>query len=240
MHNHARRRFKLTLATVITIGTVLSAIPQTLAQSPQLQEKLAQIKQSSAANKQALAKYTWLEQQTISLKGEVKKTEQFQVRIGPDGQQQKTALNPQAPPEPSGGRVKRRIVEKKTEEFQAYGQQIAALGKQYAQLDPQKLQQAYQQGNISMQPNGAAGTVGLVIKSYLKPNDSVTLVFNQEQKAIQSIQVASYLSDPSDAVTVAIQFAKLPDGTNHVATNQVNGVSKQLGVLIQNSTYQPI
>jgi hypothetical protein len=233
MHNHSRRRITPTLSTAITICAILSNIPQTLAQNPALQEKLAQIKQSSVANKQALAHYTWLEQQTISLKGEVKKTQQFQVRIGPDGQQQKTELNPQPPPEPSGGRVKRHIVEKKTGEFEAYGQQIAALGKQYSQLDPQALQQAYQQGNISMQPNGAAGTFSLIIKSYLKSNDY------QQQKAIQSLQVASYLTDPSDAVTIAVQFAKLPDGTNHVATNQVNGVSKQLGVLIQNSAYQP-
>ena len=240
MQNHSR--FKITPMPLVamTICMMLSAISPTLAQSPELQEKLAAIKQSSAANKQALAHYTWLEQQTISLKGDVKKRQQFQVRIGPDGQQQKTELNPQAPPEPSGGRIKRRVVEKKTDEFQAYGQQIAALGKQYAQPDPQALQQAYQKGNVSMQPNGAPGTVSLIIKSYLKPNDSVTLVFNQQQKAIQSIQVASYLTDPSDAVTIAVQFAKLPDGTNHVASNQVNGVSKQLGVLIQNSTYQPI
>jgi hypothetical protein len=238
MSSHSRRR--ITLSVAIAICTMLSTTLQTLAQNPALQEKLAAIKQSSAANKQALAHYTWLEQQTISLKGEVKKTQQFQVRIGPDGQQQKTELNPQAPAEPSGGRIKRRIVEKKTDEFQAYGQQIAALGKEYSQPDPQKLQQAYQQGNISMQPNGEGGTVSLIIKSYLKPNDSVTMVFNQQQKAVQSIQVASYLTDPSDAVTIAVQFAKLPDGTNHVATVQVNGVSKQLGVQIQNSTYQPI
>jgi hypothetical protein len=238
MRSHSRRQ--ITLSAAITICAMLSTTLQTLAQNPALQEKLAAIKQSSAANKQALAHYTWQEQQTISLKGEVKKTEQFQVRIGPDGQQQKTALNPQAPAEPSGGRIKRRIVEKKTDEFQEYGQQIAALGKQYAQLDPQKLQQAYQQGNVSMQPEGAAGTVSLIIKSYLKPNDSMTMVFNQQQKAVQSVQVASYLSSPSDAVTIAVQFAKLPDGTNHVATMQVNGVSKQLGVQIQNSMYQPI
>src|SRR5260370_22085663 len=100
MHSHSRRRFTPTLSTAITICALLSNIPQTQAQNPELQEKLAQIKQSSAANKQALAHYTWLEQQTISLKGEVKKTQQFQVRIGPDGQQQKTELNPQAPPEP--------------------------------------------------------------------------------------------------------------------------------------------
>jgi hypothetical protein len=240
MHNYSRRRFTPTLSMALSLCVLLSTMPWTLAQSPELQEKLAQIKQSSAANKQALAHYMWLEQQTISLKGEVKKTQQFQVRVGPDGQQQKIELNPQASPEPTGGRIKRRIVEKKTDEFQAYGQQIAALGKQYSQPDMQALQQAYQQGHVSMQPNGAGGTVSLLIKSYLKPNDSVTLVFNQQQKAIQNIQVASYLTDPSDAVTVAVQFAKLSDGTNHVATVQVNGVSKQLGVQIQNSGYQPV
>lgn len=32
--------------------------------------------------------------ETISLKGEVKKTHQFQVRIGPDGQRQKTEFTP--------------------------------------------------------------------------------------------------------------------------------------------------
>jgi hypothetical protein len=240
MRNYSRRGTTFALSTAAAAFAMFCSIPQTLAQNPALQEKIADIKQSSAANKQALAHYTWLEQQTISLKGQVKKTQQFQVQIGPDGQQQKTELNPQPPPQPSGGRLKQRIVEKKTDEFEAYGQQIAALGKQYAQLDMQALQQAYQQGNISMQPNGETGTASLIIKSYLKPNDSVTLVFNQQQKALQSIQVASYLTDPSDAVTIAVQFAKLPDGTNHVATNQVNGVSKQMGVLIQNSGYQPL
>jgi hypothetical protein len=227
------------LAAIATV-TSFCSVAQILAQKPEMQQKLAEIKQSSAANKQALARYMWTEQQTTSLKGEVKKSQQFQVRIGPDGQQQKIELNPQVAPQPSGGRFKQRVVAKKTEEFQVYGQQIAALGKQYSQLDLQALDQAYQRGDISMQPNGASGTISLIVKNYLKPGDSVTLVFNQQQKTIQALQVASYLTAPSDAVTIAVQFARLPDGTNHVSTNQVNGVSKQLGVTIQNSSYQPI
>jgi hypothetical protein len=229
-----------TFLAVAPTSTIFFSVPRFQAQNPALQEKLTAIKESSAANKQALAHYTWLEQQTISLKGEVKKSQQFQVQIGPDGQQQKTELNPQPAPQPSGGRLRQHVVAKKTDEFEAYGQQIAALGKQYSQLDVQALQQAYQQGNVSMQPNSAAGSVSLIIKSYLKPNDSVTLVFSERQKAIQSVQVASYLTDSSDAVTIAAQFAKLPDGTNHVATMQVNGVNKQLGVMTQNSMYQPL
>lgn len=50
--------------------------------------------------------------------------------------------------------------------------------------------------------------------------------------------MSSYLSDPSDAVTIQAVFGKLPDGTNHVSNATINGVSKQLTVLTQNSNYQ--
>jgi hypothetical protein len=101
------------------------------------------------------------------------------------------------------------------------------------------MQQAYQQSNISLQPGGGEGTTSLVIKNYLKPGDTMTLVFNSEAKAIQTLQVSSYLNDPKDAVTLAVQFAKLPSGPNHVASIEVDGVSKQITVAIQNSNYQP-
>jgi hypothetical protein len=78
----------------------------------------------------------------------------------------------------------------------------------------------------------------LIIKNYIKPGDSVTLVFNGQQKAIVSLQVSTYLTDAKDAVTLAVQFAKLPSGVNHVATVQVDGVSKQMTVAIQNANYQ--
>jgi hypothetical protein len=209
------------------------------AQSPELQQRLAEIKQASAANKQALAHYTWQEQQTISIKGDVKKQQVFQVRIGPDGQQEKTEIGGSQAAPPSGGRLKQHVVAKKTSEFKDYGEQIADLAKQYTQPDPGKLQEAFQSGNVSLQSGGGAGEVTLIIKNYIKPNDSVTLVFDRQQKAIQSVHVSTYLDDPKDAVTIAAQFSKLPDGTNHVASTQVNGVSKQLTVVTQNSTYQP-
>ena len=225
------------IATAVA-ALFLSALP-VHAQNPAVQQKLAEIKTAMAANKQALAHYTWQEQQTTSIKGDVKKQQVFQVSVGPDGQQKTQIGGSQAPP-PSGGRLKQHIVEKKTAEFQDYGQQIAALAKQYTQPDPERLQAAYQAGNVSLQSGGGEGEITLVIKNYIKPGDSVTLTFGRQQKAIQSIKVASYLSDPSDAVTIAAQFAKLPDGTNHVTGTQIDGVSKQLTVVTQNSNYQPV
>jgi hypothetical protein len=212
-----------------------------VAQDPNLQQKVTQVKESMAANKRALSQYTWQEQQTTSIKGEVKKQQMFQVQNGPDGKPQKTPLGP--PPEqqqPSGGRLKRHIVEKKKEEYKDYGQQIAELAQSYAQPEPGKLQQAFAQGNAMLGSAGAPGEIKLVLHNYVKPNDTVTMTFNTAEKAIQSLQIASYLDDPKDAVNMTVQFARLPDGTNHVANMLVNGVSKELTVNIQNSNYQKL
>jgi len=208
------------------------------AQNPQAEEKLAAVKQSVAANKQALTQYTWQEQETISIKGGIKDTKEYQVQMGLDGQPQKTEISNDPAQHGREGRLKKRIVEHVTEEYQQYGQQIAALAQQYNPPDPQKLEAAYKQGNIALQLGGGTGTVSMVIKNYVKPNDSMTLVFNPATKALESVRVTSYLNGPNDAVNVSAEFARLPTGPNHVASTLVNGISKQLTVATQNSNYQ--
>jgi hypothetical protein len=209
-----------------------------VAQSPQLQEKLAEIKQAQATNKQKLAQYSWQEQETISIKGEVKDTKIYQVHMGPGGQQKTEINNEPAKQGGREGRLKKRVVEHVTDEYQQYGQQIAALAHQYTPPDPQKLEQAYKQGNVSLQSGGAPNEVSLIIKNYVKPNDSMTLVFDRQAKAITGVTIASYLNDPGDAVKISTQFGQLPDGTNHVSNMTVDGVSKHLTVAEQTSNYQ--
>ena len=230
-----------TIALSLTTGlvTLIPSASRAIAQGDALQAKLAEVKQASIANKRALSHYNWQESVTTSIKGEVKKQQLFLVSVGPDGQQQKSEINAQ-PDQAGGGPLKRHIVAKKKAEYKEYGEQIADLARQYTQPDPDRLQRAYQQGNMSLQLGGGEATTTLNIKNYIKPNDSVTLVFNKQNKVIQSIRVASYLDDPKDAVTIGAQFAKLPDGTNHVTGTQINGASKQLTVVTQNSNYQPI
>jgi len=206
--------------------------------SSELQQRLAEVKQSAAQNKEALSHYTWQEEEKIAIKGDVKDTKIYQVRLGPDGKPEKQQT--ENLPQSSGGRqhgLGHHIKEKKGEEYKEYGQQIGALAQQYAQPDPERLQQAFQQGNVMLGSGGAPGEVKMVIKNYVKPNDQVTLIFSQQAKAIQSLQIQSYLTDPKDAVNIATQYSQLPDGTNHVSTMQINGVSKNLMITTQNSDY---
>ncbi|MDE3135147.1 MAG: hypothetical protein KGL59_01105 [Acidobacteriota bacterium] len=226
--------------TLAAFGLVELAGSIAQAQNPQLQERVAEIRQASAQNKQLLAQYTWQEQQTISIKGDVKKQAVYQVHLGPDGKPQKTQISPQQQSS-NGGRdrgLRGRIQEKKIGDFEQYAKQVAALAQSYAQPEPGRLQQLYQQGNISLGSGGEPGLIRMVIHNYVKQGDTVTLVFNRAQKALQSMNVSSYLDNPQDAVTISGQYARIPGGPNHVDTMTVNGVSKQLTVTMQNSNYQ--
>src|ERR1035438_2365044 len=234
-NSHSIARFKtVPLARIALAAAVILNGAIFHAQSPQMEQKLMAIKQAQAANKQRLAQYTWQETETISVKGQVKDMKVYQVQMGPNGQPQKTEVsNQQAQPSGRQGRVKERIIDNKKQEYQEYGQSIGALAKQYTTPNPEALMQAKQAGNISLQLGGD-GTVSLVIKNYVKQGDSVTLTINDQTKQPVSVRVASYLNDPKDAVNISAQFAQLPDGTNHVASTLIDGVSKQLTVNDQN------
>ena len=229
------RRTALVLTVAISAG--IFSITPAIAQNQQMEQKLTAIKNAAAANKQKLAQYTWTETETVSIKGSVKDTKTYQVAMV-NGKAQKTLMNDQKASSGGGreGRAKEHVIEKKTEEYEEYGQSIGALAKEYTTPNPEAMMAAKQAGNVSLQPG--AGTVSLVIKSYVKPGDSVTMTISEATHSPVSVQVNSYLSDPKDAVTINAQFAKLPDGTNHVATTTINGVSKQLGFAEQNSNYQ--
>lgn len=216
-----------------------------VSQGPELQEKIAQVKQAAAANKQALARYTWVEQVTISLKGEQKKQEHFQVQLGPDGKPQKQSLDPPAQqPQASGGRggrLKEHVVEKKKEEYADYADQIKALIQQYVPVEKDLLDQAAQKGNVALSPQpGAQGQYRLAITNYIKQGDNMTLLFDSARKALSGVTIATYLDDPKDAVNVTVNFTSEPSGLNHIASETINGVSKQLTIAIQNSNYQPL
>ena len=224
---------------ILAASTIL--VPSLKAQNPEMQQRVAEVKESMAVNKQLLAQYTWMEQDIISIKGEEKKEELYNVQLGPDGKPQKTPVDPTSVSDDERRRrgLRGRIIEKKTEEFKEYGEQIKTLVQQYVPPDKDMLQQAYQQGNVMMGPvGGAPGEYRLVISNYVKQGDNMTLVMSKAQKSLVSLSIATYLNDPSDAVKVNVQFARIPNGPNHVTTETIDGVSKQLTITVQNSNYQ--
>jgi hypothetical protein len=240
MRNDARQGLWIMLVVLVVLQTSACFTQLVAAQNPEMQQKVSDVKLAVAMNKQALAQYTWTEQDIISLKGEEKKEELYNVQLGPDGKPQKTPIDPNSvsDDERQHRGLRGRIREKKTEEYKEYAQSIKTLIQQYVPPDKDMIQQAYQQGNILMGPIGATGESRLVISNYIKQGDKMTLVVDKTQMDLQSISISTYLSDPSDAVNVTVEFSRIPGGPNHVSTETINGISKQLTIAVQNSNYQ--
>ena len=156
-------------ASFATIMVSLVTVP--LVKSQELQERIAELKQSAAINKQMLAQYVWTEQDIISLKGEEKKEEIYTVQLGPDGKPQKTPVDPSSVSDDERRRrgLRGRIIEKKTEEYKEYAESIKTLIQQYVPPDKDRLAQAYQQGNVMIGPQAdAPGEYKLVLSNYVK------------------------------------------------------------------------
>jgi hypothetical protein len=210
----------------------------------EMQQRLAELKQSLAFNKQVLSQYSWMEQQIISIKGEQKKEELYSVRLGPDGKPQKTAVDPSSVSDSDRKMrgLRGRIKERKIDEYKEYGDSIKTLIEQYIPPDKDMLQQSYQQGNVMIGPMaGQPDQYRVVVTNYIKQGDNMTIVMDKTTLSLVSLTISTYLSDPSDAVNVNVQFTRESNGGPfHVATETINGVSKQLTIEIVNIDYHHI
>ncbi len=227
--NSDRRRMIIFCAAIL-----LAAVP-VLAQNPELQQKLAAVKQAATENKQKLLQYQWIETTQLTLKGDAKPPTTNSCRYGPDGKVQKTAIGP-PPEQPSGGRLKQRVIAKKKAEIKDYMQDVKALLSMYVPPDPQELQAAYQAGKVSLNP--VLGAVNLIFTDYAQPKDKIALTFDTASKTITGLTINIYMGQEKDAVTLQVRMGSLPDGTSYQQQIVISATAKQLVVTTKNSNYK--
>ncbi|MGA7915638.1 MAG: hypothetical protein WCA00_10415 [Candidatus Acidiferrales bacterium] len=208
-----------------------------IAQNGELQQKLAAVRHAAAENKQRLHQYQWTETTQLTLKGDPKPASEKLCQYGPDGQVQKTPIGP-PPQQPSGGRMKQKIVQKKKAEMMDYMDDVKAVLGMYVPPDPDRMQLAFQSGNVSFNPAG--GLLNLVFTNYAQTGDRMTLTFDPAAKKIVSLSVNTYMGQAKDVVTLQVQMASLPDGTNYAQQTILNATAKELVVTTTNSNYQKL
>jgi hypothetical protein len=219
----------LTLFFLITCGANAYA-------QAELRQKLALVKESVAENQAALRQYTWTEQTNILLKDELKKTRFDQCRYGPDGTVQKTRVGDSPSPQAKRG-LRGRVIEKKADELERYIQQAVALVKDYVPPNPQQMEADFQAGNVS---SGQAepGALHLNLRNYRKPGDCLVLTFDRAARALTEIKVNTYMDKESDAVTLQVDFQKLPNGPNYMVQVVLKARAKNIQIQTTTSNYQ--
>ena len=224
----------------MTIGCVLAALalaaPAGPAGAQDLQQRIAAVKQSVAANQQALRSYTWLEKTELSLKGEVKATKVDSCRYGPDGKVQKTPVVQPAPPEKKRG-LRGKIVANKTEEMKDELQATVALIQQYVPPDSGQIQVVMNAGTASVSQAGP-DLLAFNFPGYAKRGDALTVTFDKAITSLRQIDVRTWLDKPEEPATLRVVMESMPNGISFPGSIVLSIPASKIEVRITKSNYQ--
>ena len=246
--NGSRSMLAVSLISILLAGgqSIVPARSAVLGR-PTVPQKMdpAEVAAAIKANAQALKAFAWQQRLQLQLKGETKKTTLHQMNYDFNGNLQKTLLSeqpaPDSSPQPSGGgrlrgRVKQKVVAKKTGEFKELMDGISSLVKSYTELPPQQLQAALKQAAFSSGQGDMAGSIQIQMANLLQRGDSLTIWIDQGALLFRKIAiVTAYDQKP---VTTTANYAMLPGGQVYMAQAIVNYPAKQVVVEIDNLNYQ--
>ncbi len=206
---------------------------------PQVQERVAALKQSLQESQARLRQYEWIETTVISLKGEEKARKQNRCYYGAEGTLQKIPIGDEPEQGGRGGRRKQKIVAKKKEEAQDYMERAANLIHMYVPPAAAQIQAARDAGRIALRPLGP-GRARLEINDYLQPRDLLTIDVDTSQNRVLGLSVTTYLGTPDDPVSLDVRMGALGDGTSYTAHTTLDAKAKNIRVVTENTGYRPM
>lgn len=231
--------FGISLGAVLVSGAVAAQGREGGMAQAMVKQKLEAIKASATANQAKLHQYTWTETSNINVNGRDMPPKESMCSYGPDGKVRKTPIGGSQQAEASqgrGGRLMARIKENKKAEMTDYMQQVGHVIQLYVPPNAQKMQQSFEARKVSF--DHANGMADLVFRDYALKGDSMTVAFDTATKKIRSLSVRTYLDTPQDPVKLDVQFATLPDGTNHPSRTTLDAQGKGIHVVNTNSNYR--
>jgi hypothetical protein len=212
-----------------------------LAQSPSLEQQITAISAVEAENQKALTEYSWQEQETITLKGKLQSQRLFEVQPRPDGRISRTPLDlPEGNLSQTESRgMQKWVTEKKKRAVMMSAQEMKELAETYVHFDTELLRRAYERGDVANEPTATgSGVKKLSIHNYKKTGDLVTMVFNQKNDEVQTLEATSYLTDPREPAHILAEFVNARDGLNHVDAITATVPKRNLSVVIRNLSYE--
>jgi len=241
---------KMNRTTVLSalVAAIVTCLPmdRPAAQSPPTPDQVvAALKQNLAESQKRLRQYEWIETTVISLKGEEKSRKQQRVYYGADGKLIKLPVGEPQPQAASGGggrrggRAKERVVENKKSEMQEYMEKAAALIHQYVPPNPERIQKAKDAGNVQVKPQ-PDGKARVELRNFVQPSDLLAIDVDAKASNLTALSVQTYLEKQEDAVTLAVGFSTLADGTSYTARTTLEAKAKNISVVVENSGHRPL
>lgn len=203
---------------------------------PDIKRRFTEAQKRNAAT---LRQYTWRSRTELRLKGETKKVRVEQVRFDASGQQQKTLLeeSPQGEPQARGGPLRRKIVQKKKEEFAELMRDMVKLVTSYAHIPAERMEAFVTKAQFSLGKGAHAGTIQISGQNAVQAGDTMKLWVDRQTMMMHRVEIQTPLEDKP--VYVVLDFQDIPNGPTCQSAVTLDYPEKKIQVLIRNSDYRP-
>jgi hypothetical protein len=202
------------------------------------ENQVAALKRTLAENAAAQRKYTWIETTEIALNGDVKETNSMSCRyVGGAPKPECTQIG--APPQPKKvrGPLRKSIAKSKIADLKAYMDSVKTLVAQYVPPQQELIQKAQQRGDVAVAPNPSNSTFKVTISNYIQKGDAVAVVVHQDDNRLAMLNIATWLNDPSAAVSLDVDFTTLANGVSFPLKKVLTASAKGVVVTITSSNF---
>jgi hypothetical protein len=187
---------------------------------------------NAKANAALTRQYTWQMRVEVTLKGEPKPAQLYQMRFDMDGKLQKTLLS--APQEEQKSRgIRGKIKEGKIEDFKEWAAKLAELVKGYMAPTPGTMMDFYTKAKYSQ---SADGKVMISANGFVQPGDYACYWIDPATKIPCRYEFQTVLD--GDPVSAKVEFGQVPGGPQYTARLVVSVPEKKVSAKIENFSYQ--
>jgi len=188
-------------------------------------DRVAAIKEWLAQSKAQLKGYQWTQTTVVTLRGDVKTTKVSRCYYDATGTLQKEPVS--ASPALENER-----------DLTDTTQKAVALVKTYVPPNPLKLQARKDAGKVSLDSAPGGQNIRVNFHDYEVPGDNLSVTMDPATNRLLGLDVATYIDESKDSVTLAVTIGTLPDGTEYPNVITLNAASKELTVTATNSGYR--
>jgi hypothetical protein len=203
------------------------------------QVPVSNLMETMAANNKQLRQYTYKQRTETYHEGELKNTRVDEIHYNVGGERVSIPLDQrqtqsEAPRRGPGHRLVAKKMEEEKEKMRDYIERLTALASRYPGPDQARLQEAISKGEVTT--GGGSSQVRVRMRDYVKPGDSMTMIFDPATKRPVKTEINTFLDD--GPVSIVIAFDQLRDGPNYPGRIVMSSITKQLEIRVFTYEYR--
>lgn len=203
------------------------------------QVPVSNLMETMAANNKQLRQYTHKQRTETYHEGELKNTRVDEIHYNVGGERVSIPLDQrqsqsEAPRRGPGHRLVAKKMEEEKEKMRDYIQRLTALASRYPGSDQARLQESISKAEVTT--GGGSSQVRIRVRDYVKPGDSMTMIFDPATKRPVKTEINTFLDD--GPVSIVVAFDQLRDGPTYPGKIVMSSVAKKLEIRVFTYEYR--